>query len=351
MIAVAISAGYSDELAGGAATDIDNTLIELRRERETLLARLRQLELIVQQSSNPTDFLDLAETRFKLNCLIESLRGLLAESFGAHAWLPLGSESPRFADRIDGASWCSARALVPLTPDSLLFVHGPVTVWHAASLAESLLDAHDRLISLTKCAFHRELTFEPQIIVWNESLDRPPHLFDREDIAVSGSFLTKRGQSFGFAAVADPGHVPMARAGWHPMTTALIARGQGRERVAEPGSVQQKLGPELWPAASSVIQPCDVLLAKAETFLAAATQNMVVGDRLMLLARGSNFSVEESFGDWLAQRPELQFEFDWNRQKPIPGRGSFVPFRSRTLPADPVWQRSMFICLDSHLGL
>jgi hypothetical protein len=241
--------------------------------------------------------------------------------------------------------------MVPLTPDSLLFVHGPVTVWHAAALAETLLDPDDRLISLVKCAFHNELTFEPKIIVWDDQLGRPPQDFARDNVAASGGFLTERGRSFSFAAVPDPGHVPLARAGWHPMTMALIASGQAGERVAEPDSIRQQLGPNLWPAAASITRPCDVLLAKAETFLAATTQNMVVGDRLMLLVRGSNFTVDESFGAWLASNPELQFEFDWNRQKPIPGRGSFVPFRYRILPASPDWQRSMFVCLDSHLGL
>jgi hypothetical protein len=331
--------------------DIDQALIALRRDREILLTRLRQLEQIVPQSSNPTDFLDLAETRFELNCLTENLRGLMARTFADLALPPLGSETPRFADRVGGDSWCCARALVPLTPDSLLFVHGPVTVWHAAALAETLLDANERLISLAKCAFHNELTFEPKIIVWDDRMGRPPQDFARDDVAASGAFLTDHGRSFSFAAVPDADHVPMNRAGWHPMTRALIASGQTGRREAEPESIRQQLDPGLWPEAAAVVRPSDVLLAKAETFLAATTQNMVVGDRLMLLVRGTNFTLDKSFGAWLGSKPELQFEFDWARQKPIPGRGSFVPFRYRILPADPAWQRSMFVCLDSHLGL
>lgn len=345
------SAASSDRLSGNVVTDIDQALIELRRDRGILLTRLRQLEQIVPQSSNPTDFLDLAETRFELNCLTDNLRGLMARTFADQALPPLGSEAPRFADRTGGDSWCCARALVSLTPDSLLFVHGPVTVWHAAALAESLLDANERLTSLAKCAFHNELTFEPKIIVWDDQLARPPQGLARDDVAASGAFLTDRGRTFSFAAVPDPGHVPRGRAGWHPMTKALIGSGQAGKRVAEPESILQRLDPSFWPEAASVERPSDVLLSKAETFLAATTQNMVVGDRLMLLVRGTNFTLDESFGTWLGSKPELQFEFDWARQKPIPGRGSFVPFRYRILPADPAWQRSMFVCLDSHLGL
>ena len=91
------------------------------------------------------------------------------------------------------------------------------------------------------------------------------------------------------------------------------------------------------------------LLAKAEAFLAVMTQHILVGERVLLLSRVPNFAIDANFGAWLATSPELQFEIDWARQKSIPGRGAFVPMRYRALPAEPAWQRSLFVCLDSHL--
>ncbi len=92
-----------------------------------------------------------------------------------------------------------------------------------------------------------------------------------------------------------------------------------------------------------------MLLAKVEAFLAVITQHILVGERVLLLSRVPNFAIDADFGAWLATSPDLQFEIDWARHKPIPGRGAFVPVRYRTLPADTQWQRSLFVCLDSHL--
>lgn len=330
------------------ATEIDQVLVRLRLARDAKLQRLRQLELQAAHNDDPVAFLDLTETRVELNALLGYWRRLLAQSLAEPSWPPLGSEPQRFADRSGGYGWCSARALVPLTPDSLLFVHGPTTLWHAAALAEELIGNDDQLVQLTKCAFHRELTAEPRIAVWDASLDTPCDV-ERDDAAVKGIFETATGRTLKFTAVAESRHIPTHRADWHPVTAALIAR--QHVKTSQPAAINEKLSPDLWPGAAAAVRPSDVLLAKAETIMAVATQNMLVGERIMLLAHATDVSFRTNFGAWLASSPELQFELDWDRQKPIPGRGAFVPVRYRILPAEPDWQRSMFICLDSHIGL
>ena len=132
------------------------------------------------------------------------------------------------------------------------------------------------------------------------------------------------------------------------MTAQLI--GTASDRTAQPSAFSQSLSLASCPGADSIARGSDVLLAKAEAFVAAITQNILVGKRVLLLSRVPNFAIDEDFGAWLASEPELQFEIDWQRQKPIPGRGAFVPVRYRALPAEPVWQRSLFVCLDSHLA-
>ncbi|MCJ2188477.1 hypothetical protein [Novosphingobium beihaiensis] len=329
------------------AAETDQVLVRLRRDRDAKLQRLRQLELQTSGSSDPIAFLDLTEARLELKILLDYWRRLLAQSLARQEWPALGSEPQAFADRASGSGWCSARALVPLTPDSLLFVHGPVTLWHAAALAEELAGDDDRIVRLAKCAFHHELTSEPRITVWDASIDAPAGA-EQSGVAVNGTFETAAGRTLKFTAIAEEAYIPARRAGWHPVTAAMIARQGGK--AAQPAAINEKLGPGLWPGSGAAERPGDVLLAKTEAIMAAVTQNMLVGERVMLLARVADLSIGTGFSAWLASKPELQFEFNWDRQKPIPGRGAFVPVRYRILPEDTGWQRTMFICLDSHIG-
>lgn len=328
--------------------EIDDVLVRLRRERDARLQRLRQLELQVSGNADPMGFLDLTEARIELNALLDYWRRLLAHSLAEQNWPPLGSEPQRFAERSHGPGWTSARAQVPLTPDSLLFVHGPVTLWHAAALAEELIGADDRLVRLVKCAFHRELTTEPRITVWDAAFDAPAAA-GQGDSAVNGTFETAARRTLQFTATADSADIPTRRAGWHPVTAALIA--QPRTKVAQPATISETLAANLWSGPDGAMKASDALLAKIEAVMAVGTQNMLVGERVMLLARATDFLLDTNFAGWLASTPEIQFELDWNRQKPIPGRGAFVPVRYRILPEEPEWQRTMFICLDSHIGL
>jgi hypothetical protein len=131
------------------------------------------------------------------------------------------------------------------------------------------------------------------------------------------------------------------------VTAHLIAAAPPRS--ARPAAFAQVLTADCCPWAETMSRGSTVLLAKAEAFLAVVTQHVLVGERVLLLSRAPNFTIDANFGDWLATRPELQFEIDWQRQKPIAGRGAFVPVRYRALPAETAWQRSLFVCLDGHL--
>jgi hypothetical protein len=329
------------------AVEIDQVLIGLRERREALLDELRASQLRAEQDATPAAFIDLMEVRFGLNELMGYWRRLLARALRIQDWAPLGSEGPCFADMRGDHRYRAARALVPLTPDSLLFVHGPVTLWYAAALAEDLLAPGDRLCRLRRSAFHRELTTEPLIVVWDSGLGAAPVDVDRDAVAAEGLFETAEGRRLAWIALPSKGHAPSRRAGWHPVTAHLIT--SAPDKTEQPAAFSQRLTPECCPGSDSIAKGSAVLLAKGEAFLAGITQHVLVGERVMLLRRAPNFVIDADFGSWLATEPELQFEIDWQRQKPIPGHGAFVPIRYRALPAEPAWQRSMFVCLDSHL--
>jgi len=347
MMATAVEATRWPEPESLDAGEIDRLFVGLRERREALLQDLRALQLRAEQSNDPTTFIDLMEARVGLNELMGYWRRLLARALSLQSWAPLGSEAPCFTEVRGDDRHRTARAQVPLTPDSLLFVHGPVILWHAAALAEHLLTPGDRLCRLVRSAFHRELTTEPQIIVWDSMFGRPPVEFDNDAMAASGVFETAGQRALAFAVLPSVGHAPTRRAGWHPVTAHLIAT--AADRTAEPSAFSQTLTADGCPGADTIARGSAVLLAKSEAFLAVLTQHVLVGERVLLLSRAPNFTIDADFGDWLATSPELQFEIDWQRQRPIPGRGAFVPVRYRALPSEPTWQRSVFVCLDSHL--
>jgi hypothetical protein len=329
------------------AHDIDRLLVELRDRREALMGELRGRQLQASGEGTSDAFVDVMEARLKLNALLTYWRQLLARALALQNWPPLGSQSPGFADVHGDRGYRTARALTPLTPDSMLFIHGPVTLWHCAALAEDLLEPPDRLNRLVKCAFHRELTFEPRIVVWDSVLGAPPVAYEVEDVAVSGVFESLSGRALAFAAWPDPGHVPTRRAGWHPLTLRLIA--SQPEKHVQPTSIRHALTADLYPEAGAIRCASAALLAKAEAILAAFTQHILVGERVFLLSRVTKLAIDADFAAWLAASPVAEWELDWTRQRPIPGRGAFVPGRFRLLPDDREWQRTMFVCLDSHL--
>jgi hypothetical protein len=329
------------------AGEIDRLFVELRSRRETLMRELRDLQSRAEGDATPATFIDLMEARLHLNALLAYWRELLARVLVHQKWCPLGSEAPCFADVRGGDRHRVARALVPLTPDSLLFVHGPVTLWHSAALAEELLEAGDRLTRLVRGAFHRELTVEPQIIVWDSALGRAPVNFDADAVAVNGAFQTAGGRELAFVALRDAEHVPTRRAGWHPLTASIIAAQPAKH--VEPTAFGHRLTVDYFPEADSVDRGSAALLAKCEAVIAVFTQHIRVGERVFLVSRALNLVIDTDFAAWLAGSPEIQFELDWTRKRAIPGRGAFVPMRYRVLPDDAQWQRSMFVCLDSHL--
>ncbi len=329
------------------AHDIDRLLVELRDRREALMGELRGRQLQASGEGTSDAFIDVMEARLKLNALLTYWRQLLARALSLQNWPPLGSESPCFADVHGDRGYRTARALTPLTPDSLLFIHGPVTLWHCAALAEDMLEPSDRLSRLVKCAFHRELTFEPRIAVWDSASGASPVAFETGEVAVSGVFESLSGRALAFAAWPDPGHVPTRRAGWHPLTLRLIA--SQPEKHIQPASIRHALSADLYPEAGAIRCASAALLAKAEAIIAAFTQHILVGERVFLLSRVSKLAIDADFAGWLAASPVAEWELDWTRQKPIPGRGAFVPGRFRLLPDDCQWQRTMFVCLDSHL--
>lgn len=341
------SAAHWPEPETLAAPEIDRLFVELRDNRETLMQELRARQLRASGETTPDAFIDLMEARLKLNALLTYWRDLLGRALSLQNWAPLGSEPPCFADIRGDDRYRAARALTPLTPDSLLFVHGPVTLWHCAALAEDMLEPSDRLTRLFRCAFHRELTVEPRIIVWDNALGATPVEYDTEAVAVSGMFESVSGRQFAFAALPDPGQVPTRRAGWHPLTSRVIASQPAKS--AEPASIRHTLTADLFPEAGDIRRGSSVVLAKTEALVATFTQHILVGERVLLASRVSNLMIDADFAAWLSASPVAEWELDWARQKAIPGRGAFVPGRFRLLPDDRQWQRTMFVCLDSHL--
>ncbi|MGB7076937.1 MAG: hypothetical protein WBD53_07080 [Xanthobacteraceae bacterium] len=329
------------------AHEIDRLLIELRDRREACMGELRARQSQACGDRTADAVIDVMEARLQLNALLTYWRQLLARALSLQNWAPLGSEAPCFADMRGDRGYRTARARTPLTPDSLLFVHGPVTLWHCAALAEDMLEPPDHLTRLVRCAFHRELTFEPRVIVWDSALGAPPFAYDAEEVAVSGVFESMRGRQLAFAAVPEPGCVPTRRAGWHPLTLRIIA--SQPDKSVQPASIRHALTADMYPEAGDIRRGSSALLAKAEAILAAFTQHILVGERVFLLSRVTNLAIDADFAAWLSASPVAEWELDWARQKAIPGRGAFVPGRFRLLPDDRQWQRTMFVCLDSHL--
>jgi hypothetical protein len=327
--------------------DVDRLFVELRDRREMLMRQLRDLQLQAGADPSPAAFIDVMEARANLNALLAYWRQLLARELSLQDWAPLGSEPPCFAEVRGDGRYRAARALTPLTPDSLLFVHGPVSLWHCAALAEELLEAGDRLTRLVKAAFHRELTFEPQIIVWDKALGAAPLGFDPDAVAVSGLLESASGRQFSFVALPDTGHIPTRRAAWHPLTASIIASQPAK--TPQPTAFNYSFAPDCFPNADGVTQGSSVLFAKTEALVAAFTQHILVGERVLLFSRWF-VQIDAQLAAWLACSPQVHIEIDWTRQKPIPGRGAFVPMRHRVIPDDAQWHRSMFVCLDSHLA-
>lgn len=328
-------------------SQIDTLLDELRGRREALMGVLRTLQMQVSAGAPPAVFVDLMEARLGLNALLSYWRRLLSRMMALETWTPLGSDEPCFAELREYAHGRSARAIVPLTPDSMLFVHGPVVLWHAAALAEGMLAPGDRLTRLIRGSFRRELTVEPYIVLWDRKSGAPEDI-DGATIAADGMFATASGRELAFAALPAEGHVPRRRAGWHPLTARVIAACP--EKSVAPAVINHAFAPADFPSAERANRGSSILLAKAEALLAAFTQHILVGERIFLLSRGLNIVIDANLGEWLAATPQVQFEIDWNRQKEIPGRGAFVPFRYRISPDDAQWQRTAFVSLDSHLA-
>lgn len=324
---------------------IDGLFAEMRDRRDALMRRLSDLQRRCDARPDPGLFVDLTEARLHLGALLARWRELLGRALALGKWAPLGSEPPIFEEVRGGERFRAARASVPLTADGLMFVHGPVVLWHAAVLAEQMLDGGDRLVRLNRGAFHRELAVEPVIVVWDTRSPAPAG-HDVREAAVEGSFATAEGRELAFAALPATGRRPARRAGWHPMAARIIA--EAPPRLAEPAAFGFVLTPSHCPEAGTLDRGSAVLLAKLEAVMTVFTQHLAVGERLVLLSRVLNFGIDADLGGWLAGRPEIRFELDWKRQRAIPGRGSFVPMRYRIGRDEPGWQRGMFVCLDSH---
>ena len=335
---------------GGAAAatkiaEINRRLGEVQARRTALMRTLRALQAQHSAAPSPVSFIDMADARLTLKRVLDEWRDLLARLQRIEGWAPLGSEPPVFAEVTHGTNWTAARALVPMTPDSLLFVHGPVTVWHAARLAEEMLREDDPLIRLDRVAFHRELPCEPRILASEEGLSDPDAV-DRADIAVEGVLVSAAGRRIRFIATAADGATPTRRAGWHPLAAQIIAARPVKFDYPTAFSLRLPTSP---PTALSATRASDVMLAKMEAVLGVFTQHIRVGERVFLLSRGLNMAVEPDIADWLATAPEIAFELDWVRARAIPGNGRFVPARYRITPDDARWHKTMFVCLDGHL--
>lgn len=332
---------------GGLERDQVAVLFDRLREiRQELMERLAVCEKA--SSDDPAAFIDAMENKVALQHLLNYLRLLQARAKGIEQWEPAGLSAADFADAEgDGRTWVKARALAPLTPDSVLFLHAPVTLWHAAALAEGLLGSGDRLAWLRKAGFHKELASEPLMAVWDAEASPPPGLPERKEAAAEGVFETAQGRRLAFAAWPDPAHPLRRKADYHPMVPEIAAQEPTMDQTGS--QFRHRFCRQNWPPAGQEVRGAAAVFALAESLISAFSQGLDDGERLFLFSGLSDRQIPEEFGAWLDQAPEFQIDLSLDRCREVPGRGAFVPGRYRVLPGEEDWTRGVLVRLDSHL--
>lgn len=320
----------------------------LRQRRLDLMVRLAALEAqAADPAANPAAFIDRMETQAELQELLGYMRRLQARAKSIEVWEPADRMVPEFAEMGgDGRHWVAGRGLCPLTPDSVLFLHGPVVLWYAAALAERLLAPDDRLAWLRKAGFHKELMSEPRLVVWDTAAEPPPGV-DRADAAVQGLFETAQGRLLAFAAIPDPARPLTRKADYHSIVPEIAARPPTLDR--ENWRFRYTFGSGAWPSPGQVVSGAAAVFAMVEALVTAFSHALDDGQHLFLFSAIADRAIPQDFAAWLAAEPQYQIDLSWERKRAVPGRGMFVPGRYRVLPHDADWTRGVMVCLNSHL--
>jgi hypothetical protein len=289
------------------------------------------------------------ELRMQLSEVLASLQQLQAHVIRTVSWEPADRLVPTFSDRTrSGDAWISARGHCCLTPDSVLFVHGPLGLFFVVALAEELLEAGDRVSGIKEFKLHKELSDEPVITVWDPASGIAPPPVDRRAICFQGCVTTASGRDLNFAAVPDPTHPITAKMGYHAVVPA-ISRSRPAPVRETGGCIDYDLQQIGWPESGRTVKGAAAVYALMEMLVTITSQALDDGNHLFMFSAGGGLAVPEDLGAWLELRPRFQLELFWDRKRTVPGRGFFIPMRYRLLPDTKVWCKEIMACLDGHM--
>ena len=170
--------------------------------------------------------------------------------------------------RRDGREYVAADAEMFFSAESLTNVHGPVMLYHLATLADHLLCPGESIVGIRKTAFRQLVVHQMRLYVCEASQALPQEAATRlDDAAVTGTFVLSSGRRLTFFGVQLPGRSVKTFASQNSFALNLLPRDMAWESVAELYRVQlaTRVPDEVVPAggftpAASLMSALDVML-------------------------------------------------------------------------------------------
>ncbi|OUS24548.1 hypothetical protein A9Q99_24440 [Gammaproteobacteria bacterium 45_16_T64] len=125
-----------------------------------------------------------------------------------------------------GNDFISAESPLFFSAESLTNVHGPVMLFHLATLAEELLLTGEHIISLRKAIFKKLVTNEMSLFVCDAAKGFPDSIADKiKQSSISGKFALNSGRVLNFIGVAIPNKPVTRFAHFNSFTMNLMPPG------------------------------------------------------------------------------------------------------------------------------
>ncbi len=151
---------------------------------------------------------------------------------------------------VTGAHNATARATLFYSPEAKFNVHGPIMLFHAATLAEGLLAPGETLSQLEATNFSKMVISQLRLTLFDADAEPPRlHRPGMAAASISGAFRTSAGRRLAFYGIPDPAWPVTRRCLANRIAVNLIPPGHPFERdgaayiIRTPASVP----PELWP--------------------------------------------------------------------------------------------------------
>ncbi len=128
--------------------------------------------------------------------------------------------------QLDGTRLAEARAPLFFSPESKHNVHGPIMIYHAASLAQHLLASNEEITALESAAFSKMVIHELHMTVYDPAgCDQTLHKHRSAEASVSGRFRTSAGRKLAFYGIAIPDRPVMMVVGFNAVALGALPEG------------------------------------------------------------------------------------------------------------------------------